>query len=61
MALRFHLGVDRLGDIVVPAPVGSPFGVGELVQEMPAGLVRQPLSLGIDLTGFLDETTTATL
>ncbi|SKT48631.1 Uncharacterised protein [Mycobacteroides abscessus subsp. abscessus] len=26
-----HLGEDRLGDVVVTAPVGGSFGIGELV------------------------------
>jgi len=42
MGLLFHLPEDRLGDVVVGAPVGGAFGVGELVHEMPAGLAREP-------------------
>jgi hypothetical protein len=37
-----ELRVDRLGDVVVAAPVGGPLGVRELVQKMPAQVGGQP-------------------
>jgi hypothetical protein len=37
-----HLGERRLGDVVVAPPVGGALGVGELVEEVPLQLVRQP-------------------
>jgi len=40
--LESHLGERRFGDVVVAAPVGGPLGVGELVEEMPIQLARQP-------------------
>ena len=39
---------DRLGDVVVAAPVGGPLGVGELVEVVPAGLVGEPPRLVVD-------------
>ncbi|SHV07137.1 Uncharacterised protein [Mycobacteroides abscessus subsp. abscessus] len=56
-----HLGKDRLGDVVVAAPVGGSFGIGELVQIVATGLVGEPLRLGVHLLRFIDEMTTATL
>ena len=56
-----HLLEDRLGDVVVAAPVGGPFGVGELVEVMAAGLLRQPLGLGVHLRRLRDEMATAAL
>jgi hypothetical protein len=40
-ALPAHLGEQALGDIVVAAPVGGAFGVGELIHEVAAQLDRQ--------------------
>ena len=50
--MRFagHLGKDRFGDIVVAAPVGRAFGIGELVDVMALQIVRQRLGGRIDLT-----------
>ena len=49
--LATQLGEHRLGDVVVAAPVGCPFGIGELVQVVPTGAGRQIRSHLIDLTG----------
>jgi hypothetical protein len=56
-----HLRVDRLGDVVVPAPVGGALGVGELVQVVPAALPRNTLGLGVHLTRVLHEMATPAL
>ena len=40
--LQGELREDRLGDVVVAAPVGGPLGVGELVHVVAAGLGGQP-------------------
>ena len=40
MRLAPHLQVDALGDVVVGAPVGGPFGVGELVHVVAASARR---------------------
>ena len=42
MPLVGQLLEDRLGDVVVATPVGGPFGVGELVHVVAAGLGGQP-------------------
>ncbi len=47
MPLQRHLAEDRLRDVVVAAPVGRSLGEGELVEEVPAALVREPVSLGV--------------
>ncbi len=60
-ASSLHLLEDRLGDVVVAAPVGGPLGVGELVQIVSAGLLGQPLRLGVDLRRFRHEMATAAL
>ena len=61
MRLLAHLLEDRLGDVVVAAPVGGALGVGELVQIVPAGLLGQPLRLGVHLRRLRDEMATAAL
>jgi hypothetical protein len=50
-----------LGDVVVAAPVGGAFGVGELVQVVAAGLPGDALGFGIDLSRVLHEMATAAL
>ncbi|COX96027.1 Uncharacterised protein [Mycobacterium tuberculosis] len=45
-----HLHVDRLGDVVVAAPVGCALRVGELVQIVAAGFLGDALRLGVHLT-----------
>ena len=61
MSLLAHLDIDRLGDVVVASPVGGPLGVGELIQVVPAGLLGQPLRLGVHLRGLRHEMATAAL
>ena len=61
MLLLAHLVEDRLGDVVVAAPVGGPLGVGELVEVVPAGLLGQPLGLGVHLRRLGHEMATAAL
>src|SRR5690606_1124360 len=61
VGLQAHLGVDALGDVVVAAPVGGPFGVGELVHVVPAALGGQPRRLGVHLRRPVDEMAAAAL
>jgi hypothetical protein len=49
MLLAAHLDEYRLGDVVVTAPIGGSFGVGELVQVVPAGLLGNPFGLGVNV------------
>ena len=56
MALPRHLAKDRLGDVVVAAPVRRPLGEGELVEEVAAGLVRESLRLLINGRRVIDQT-----
>jgi hypothetical protein len=49
MILVAHLKEYRLRDVVVAAPIGGSFGVGELVQVVPAGLLGNPLGLGVEV------------
>ena len=44
--LQRHLVEDRLGDVVVAAPVRRALRVRELVEEVAAALVREPLRVG---------------
>ena len=57
LAPAFHgqLFEDRHGDVVVAAPVGGPFGVGELVHVVAAGLGRQTFGLGVHRRGCVHE------
>src|SRR5690606_6357562 len=48
--LLVHLPEDRLGDVVVGAPVGGALGVGELVHEVAAAFAGEPDRLGGDVT-----------
>ncbi len=50
-----HLLEDRLGDVVVAAPVGGPLGEGELVQVVPAALLGQLPGDLVDLARVVDE------
>ena len=59
--LFVHLLEDRLGDVVVAAPVGGPLGVGELVEVVPAGLLGETFGLGVHLRRLGHEMATATL
>jgi hypothetical protein len=61
MLLVAHLDEYRLRDVVVAPPIGGSFGVGELVQIVPAGLLGDAFGLGVDIAGALDEMATATL
>ncbi|SLG99966.1 Uncharacterised protein [Mycobacteroides abscessus subsp. abscessus] len=61
MGLQPQLVVDALGDVVVAAPVGGPFGVGELVHVVPAALGRQARGLGVHLRRASHEVTAAAL
>ncbi len=61
MRLFAHLLEDRLGDVVVAAPVGRALGVGELIQVVPAGLLGQPLRFGVHLRRLGHEMATAAL
>jgi hypothetical protein len=49
MLLVAHLGEYRLRDVVVAAPIGGPFGVGELVQIVSARFVGNPFRLGVEV------------
>ncbi len=49
MFLVSHLLEDRLGDIVVGAPVGSTLRIGELVHEMAPGFHRNTMRFRIDV------------
>jgi hypothetical protein len=53
MLLQAHLREQRLGDIVVAAPVGGALGIGELVQVLSASVGRQPRRFGIDRGGIV--------
>src|SRR5699024_5053472 len=55
MAFHGQLFEDRHGDVVVAAPVGGPFGVGELVHVVAAGLGRQTFGLGVHRRGCVHE------
>ena len=59
--LARHLLEDRLGDVVVAAPVGGPLGIGELVEVVAAALVGQPARHVVDLAGVVDEVALAAL
>ena len=59
--LQRHLAEDRLGDVVVAAPVRRALGVGELVEEVPVALGREPLRLGDDRRRVVDEVARAAL
>ena len=61
MPLQRQLLEDRLGDVVVAAPVGGPLGVGELVEVVPAGLVGQPPRLVVDRRRVVDQVAAAAL
>ena len=50
-----HLTEDTVGDIIIPSPVGSPFGKGKLIHIMTVQLARQRFGGGIDFTGAVDE------
>src|SRR3546814_10942014 len=50
MRLLPQLLENRLGDIVVGAPVRSSFSVGELIHVMPTQLARQAFGFAIDLS-----------
>ncbi|MNN21823.1 hypothetical protein D3C81_1351580 [compost metagenome] len=54
----FHLAEDAVGDVVVAAPVGGPFSVGELIHIVAVQLFRQLLGDGINLRRMVDEVTT---
>ena len=49
MLFQRQLRKQALGDIVITAPVGGPFGKGELVHIMAAGFTGDPFGLVIDL------------
>src|SRR5699024_514544 len=57
VGVAFHgqLYYVRHGDVVVAAPVGVPFGVGELVHVVAAGLGRQTFGLGVHRRGCVHE------
>ncbi len=55
LGLGLHLLEDALGDVVVAAPVGRPFGIGELVQVVAAALVRQVVCDRRRSPGVVDE------
>src|SRR5262249_5396456 len=59
--LLAHLRVDRLGDVVVAAPVGGSLGVGELTQVVPAALPCDTFGLGVYLARLLHEMATPAL
>ena len=61
MPLQRHLAEDRLRDVVVAAPVGRALGVGELVEEVPAALGREPLRLGVHRRRVVDQVARASL
>jgi hypothetical protein len=61
MLLVAHLDEDRFGDVVVAAPIGGSFGVGELIQTVPVGLLGNPFGLGVDVARALHEMATAAL
>ena len=56
-----HLLEDGLGDVVVGAPVGGAFGVGELVHEVAAGLARKPFRFAVQVAGALHQMAAATM
>ena len=55
MPLQRHLAEDRLGDVVVAAPVGRALGERELVEEVAAAHGRQSLGLVVDGRRILDQ------
>ena len=59
--LPAELGEDRLGDVVVAAPVGGPLGVGELVHVVAVATGREPAGLVVDRAGGLDQVAAAAL
>ena len=60
MLLRRHLREDRFGDVVVAPPVGCTLGVGELVDEMPAGFRSEPVRCLVNRTRIVDTLPTIT-
>ena len=50
-----HLLEDDLGNVVVAPPVGRALGIGELVDEVAAAVVGQPLGLLGDAPGVVDQ------
>src|ERR1700730_1163029 len=61
MLLVAHLDEYRLRDVVVAAPIGGSFGVGELVQVVPTSLLGDAFGLGVEAARALYEMATATL
>ena len=59
--LQRHLREDRLGDVVVAAPVGGALGIGELVEIVAAALAGQPRGLGVHRRRVVDEVAAAAL
>ena len=61
VSLQRHLAEDRLRDVVVAAPVGRALRVGELVEEVPAALGREPLRLVVHGRRVVDQVTRPSL
>ena len=61
MALAGQLLENRLGDVVVAAPVRGTLRVGELVHEQASAGASQSVRLRIDRRGVLDQMTAPTL
>jgi hypothetical protein len=59
--LQPQLGVDRLGDVVVAAPVRRPFGVSELIHVMTAGFLGESRRDLVQRPGVVDQVTAAAL
>ena len=53
--LTLHLMENTVGDIIVAAPVGGAFGIGELIHIVTVQFVRQLLRGGVNLAGAFDK------
>src|SRR5262249_55179683 len=59
--LQLHLVEDRLGDVVVAAPVGGAFSERELVEVVAGALVGETAGLVVDGGGVVDQVAGASL
>jgi hypothetical protein len=54
MGFTRHLAENAVGDIVVAAPIGGAFGIGELIHVMAAQLLGQTRGLAVNRARAVD-------
>ena len=61
MGFAFELVKDAFGDVVIAAPVGSPFGKGELIHVVTVKFTGQTLGLFVNLATVINQMTFAAI